>query len=159
TTTVARLSAAQLARPGVVFRHDRWRYRTTGRHVAQGGMGTVHALERRAVAGGPVEPVVAKTFHAHYFYQLRTDEVTLRDHEANAAAVARLGGLAHDTLLPLYVAAPIADNVLMVTPRMTATLLEAISQRLLTSRARAQLLMQAVEGLGCMHQARVLHRD
>jgi serine/threonine protein kinase len=159
TVLLGALRAEHLAQPNVVFRHDRWLYRTTGQHLAQGGMGTVHILERRADGGDAIEIVVGKTFHATYLYQLHTDDVTRRDHQANLAAVARLAALDHPGILPTYVATAIADNYLFVTPRMGATLLEAITRHQLTPRARTQLLVLALEGLARLHDARIVHRD
>src|SRR5262249_39201702 len=96
---------------------------------------------------------------ANYLHQLRTDEVTRRDHHTNLAAMARIAAIDHPNILPTYVAAPIADNYLFVTPQMSGTLLEAISQRGLTPRARVKLAIQALEGLGRLHENRLLHRD
>ena len=76
----------------------------------------------------PIERVVGKVFHSNYLYQLRTDEVTRRDHHNNLAAMARIAAIEHPNILPTYVSAPIADNYLFVTPRMGMTLLEAIAQ-------------------------------
>ena len=94
-----------------------------------------------------IEAVVGKVFHSNYLYQLRTDEVTRRDHHNNLAAMARIAAIEHPNILPTYVSAPIADNYLFVTPRMGMTLLEAIGKHNLTPRARTKLLVQALEGL------------
>ena len=159
TTSIGTLRAEDLTRPDAVFRYNRYLYRTTGVHLADGGMGSVYRLERRADGDDRIEEVVGKTFQANYLYQLRTDEVTRRDHHTNLAAMARIAAIEHPNILPSYVSAPIADNYLFVTPRMAATLLEAISKYQLTQRARARLLIQALEGLARLHTARVLHRD
>jgi serine/threonine protein kinase len=98
-------------------------------------------------------------FHSNYLYQLRTDEVTRRDHHNNLAAMARIAAIEHPNILPTYVSAPIADNYLFVTPRMGMTLLEAITKHTLTPRARCKLLVQALEGLATLHAARLIHRD
>jgi tRNA A-37 threonylcarbamoyl transferase component Bud32 len=159
TTALAALQGAQLASAGVVFRHDRWLYRTTGRFIAQGGVGVVHEVERRADGNGPIERVAAKTFHPHHLYQLRTDEVALRDHQLSLAALGRIAGLSHPGVMPTYVAAPLADNFINVTPLMGPTLLEAVHAQPLSPRARVRLLLSALEGLARLHQARILHRD
>jgi len=159
TTSIGTLLAEHLAQPGVVFRYNRWLYRTTGQHISQGGMGTVYRLDRRADGDDRIEVVVGKTFHANYLYQLRTDEVTRRDHHTTLAATARIAALEHPNVLPIYVAAAIADNYLFVTPRMGGTLLEAISRHQLTPRARTKLLIQALEGLAALHAANIVHRD
>lgn len=159
TTSVGTLRADELAQPGVCFRYGRYLYQTTGAKLAQGGMGVVYDLERRLDGSGPVEAVVGKAFHANYLFQLRTDEVTRRDHSTNLQATTRIAALEHNAILPLYVAAPIADNYLFVTPRLSMTLLEAISKQGLTPRARVILLMQALSGLSRMHRERLLHRD
>jgi serine/threonine protein kinase len=159
TTSIGTLRSDDLARPDVVFRYNHYLYRTTGTHLSNGGMGTVYALERRDDGTGVVERVVGKVFHSNYLYQLRTDEVTRRDHHNNLAAMARIAAIEHPNILPTYVSAPIADNYLFVTPRMGMTLIEAITKHNLTPRARTKLLAQALEGLGTLHAARLVHRD
>ena len=159
TTSIGTLRSEDLARDGAVFRYNHYLYRTLGTHVSNGGMGTVYALERCEDGSGVHEAVVGKVFHSNYLYQLRTDEVTRRDHHNNLAAMARIAAIEHPNILPTYVSAPIADNYLFVTPRMGMTLLEAIGKHNLTPRARTKLLVQALEGLGTLHQARIVHRD
>lgn len=158
-TQLSTLRADDLQRADLIFRSDRYLYRTLGVHLASGGMGSVFEMERRLDGQGIVEAVVGKSFQTNYLQQIRSDEVTRRDHHINLAAVARIAALSHPGLLPIYLAAPIADNYLFVTPRMGPTLLEAISRHQLTARARTQLLMQALDALGHLHEARLLHRD
>src|SRR5690349_9526521 len=134
TTTIAALRADELGTPGVVVRYGRYLYRTVGKKLGQGGMGVVFELERRLDGAGPVEQTVAKTFHNNYLFQLRTDEVTRRDHQTNLQAMARIATIDHPALLPLYISSAIADNYLFVTPRLSMTLLEAISRQNLTPR-------------------------
>src|ERR1700712_144147 len=122
-------------------------------------MGTVYELERRDDESGTIEQIVGKVFHSSYLYQLRTDEVTRRDHHNNLAAMARIAAIEHPNILPTYVSAPIADNYLFIPPRMGVTLLEAISKHNLTPRARTKLLVQALDGLATLHAARLVHRD
>jgi hypothetical protein len=86
TTSIGTLRADELAQPGVVFRYGRYLYQTTGAKLSQGGMGVVYDMERRLDGTGPNEAVVGKTFHANYLFQLRTDEVTRRDHATNLHA-------------------------------------------------------------------------
>jgi serine/threonine protein kinase len=159
TTSIGTLRSGDLAQPGHAFRYNRYTYRTLGKHLSNGGMGSVYELERCDVTSGVVEPVVGKVFHANYLHQLRTDEVTRRDYNHNLAAMARIAAIEHPNILPTYVSTPIADNYLFVTPRMGMTLLEAIQKHGLTPRARTKLLVQALEGLGTMHAARLVHRD
>ena len=159
TTSIGTLRSDDLAAEGNVFRYNRYLYRTNGAHLANGGMGTVYELERRDDDSGIVERVVGKVFHSNYLYQLRTDEVTRRDHHHNLAAMARIAAIEHPNILPTYVSAPIADNYLFVTPRMAMTLLESIQKHGLTPRTRTKLLVQALEGLGTLHAARLVHRD
>ncbi|HUJ58993.1 MAG TPA: protein kinase [Kofleriaceae bacterium] len=159
STSIGTLRSEDLARQGQVFRYNRYLYRTSGEHLSNGGMGTVYELERRDADTGDQEAVVGKVFHSNYLYQLRTDEVTRRDHHNNLAAMARIAAIEHPNILPTYVSAPIADNYLFVTPRMGMTLLEAIPKHNLTPRARTKLLIQALEGLATLHQARLIHRD
>ena len=159
TTSIGTLRSEDLTRDGVVFRYNHFLYRTTGTHLSNGGMGTVYELSRRDDESGAIEKVVGKVFHASYLHQLRTDEVTRRDHHNNLAAMARIAALEHPNILPTYVSAPIADNYLFVTPRMGMTLIEAITKHNLTPRARTKLLVQALEGLSTLHAARLIHRD
>src|SRR5688572_15757876 len=159
TTSIGTLRSEDLAKPKMVFRYNRYIYRTNGKHLSNGGMGTVYELERRDDATGAIERTVGKVFHSNYLYQLRTDEVTRRDHHNNLAAMARIAALEHPNILPTYVSAPIADNYLFVTPRMGTTLLEACTKHNLTPRARTKLLIQALEGLSTLHAARLIHRD
>lgn len=159
TTSIGTLRSEDLTKPGATFRYNRYLYRMLGKHLSNGGMGTVHEMERRDEDSGVVEPVVGKVFHASYLHQLRTDDVTRRDHHNNLAAMARIAAIEHPNILPTYVSAPIADNYLFVTPRMGVTLLEAIAKHNLTPRARTKLLVQALEGLATLHAARLVHRD
>ena len=159
TTSIGTFKSDDLTKPGVVFRYNRYLYRTLGKHLSNGGMGAVYELERRDDNTGVVEAVVGKVFHANYLFQLRTDEVTRRDHHNNLAAMARIAAIEHPNILPTYVSAPIADNYLFITPRMGMTLLEAIPKHNLTPRARTKLLVQALEGLATLHAARLIHRD
>src|SRR5690348_1039346 len=145
TTSVGTLRSDDLARPDQVFRYNHYAYKTLGQHLSNGGMGTVYELQRRDDETGATEAVVGKVFHSNYLYQLRTDEVTRRDHHNNLAAMARIAAIEHPNILPTYVSAPIADNYLFVTPRMGLTLLEAIGKHNLTHRARTKLLVQALE--------------
>jgi serine/threonine protein kinase len=159
TTSVGTLRAEELQRADVVFRYGRYLYRTVGHHLNDGGMGSVYTLERAADGGGAIESVVGKVFQQNYLHQLRTDEVTRRDHHTNLAAMARIAAIDHPNILPTYITAPIADNYLFVTPKMSSTLLEAINKHQLTQRARVKLLIQALEGLSRLHEHRILHRD
>ncbi|HET9989590.1 MAG TPA: protein kinase [Kofleriaceae bacterium] len=159
TTSIGTLRSDDLTRDGVVFRYNHFLYQTSGTHLSNGGMGTVYELRRRDDETGAIENVVGKVFHASYLHQLRTDEVTRRDHHNNLAAMARIAALEHPNILPTYVSATIADNYLFVTPRMGVTLLEAIAKHNLTPRARTKLLVQALEGLSTLHAARLIHRD
>ncbi|MEO8706577.1 MAG: protein kinase, partial [Kofleriaceae bacterium] len=159
TTSIGTLRSEDLAKPNLVFRYNRYVYRTNGKHLSNGGMGSVYELERRDDETGIVERIVGKVFHSNYLYQLRTDEVTRRDHHNNLAAMARIAAIEHPNILPTYVSAPIADNYLFVTPRMGMTLLEAITKHTLTPRARCKLLVQALDGLSTLHAARLIHRD
>src|SRR3954471_1455056 len=159
TTSIGTFKSEDLTKPGVTFRYNHYLYRMRGKHLSNGGMGTVYEMDRRDETTGVVEPVVGKVFHATYLNQLRTDEVTRRDHHNNLAAMARIAAIEHPNILPTYVSAPIADNYLFITPRMGMTLLEAIAKHNLTPRARTKLLVQALDGLQTMHAARLIHRD
>src|ERR1043165_471998 len=159
TTSIGTFKSDDLTKPGEVFRYNRYLYRTIGKHLSNGGMGAVYELERRDDATGAIEQVVGKVFHSNYLFQLRTDEITRRDHHNNLAAMARIAAIEHPNILPTYVSAPISDNYLFVTPRMGVTLLEALAKHNLTPRSRTKLLVQALEGLSTLHAARLIHRD
>ena len=145
TTSIGTFKSDDLTRAGTVFRYNRYLYRTLGTHLANGGMGAVYELERRDDDTGAIEAVVGKVFHSNYLFQLRTDDITRRDHHNNLAAMARIAAIEHPNILPTYISAPIADNYLFVTPRMGMTLLEAITKCALTPRARCKLLVQALD--------------
>lgn len=156
---LAELRTDALSREGVVFEHEGYLYRTTGAHLSQGGMGAVVHMERYHPGEGGVEAVVAKTFHSQYLYQLRTDEITRRDHAVTMAAFETLRSLGHPHLLPTYISAPIADNHIFVTPKMADTLLEATVRGRLSQRQRVELLIQSLRGLASLHEKRLIHRD
>src|ERR1700691_4917745 len=90
TTSIGVMVSDDLTKADQVFRYNHYLYRTLGAHLSNGGMGTVSELERRDDNTGAIEPVVGKVFHSNYLYQLRTDEVTRRDHHNNLAAMARI---------------------------------------------------------------------
>src|SRR5262249_22974877 len=71
TVSIGAFRSEDLAKPDAVFRYNRYLYRTTGKHLSNGGMGTVYELERRDDATGAIEAVVGKVFHANYLFQLR----------------------------------------------------------------------------------------
>ena len=47
TTSIGTLRSEDLQRDGVVFRYNHYLYRTNGKHLSNGGMGTVYELQRR----------------------------------------------------------------------------------------------------------------
>lgn len=156
--SLGEMRADEMRQEGVVFRHGGHLYRTGGRHLSHGGMGSVFHMARRAGEAG-VEEVVGKIFHAQYLYQLRTDDITLRDHRITLSALDAIRDIEHPHLLPIYVSEPLADNHLMVSPRKADTLLELVARSDSSPRRRVRLLMQALEGLCALHEARLLHRD
>ncbi|WP_428265288.1 serine/threonine-protein kinase [Haliangium sp.] len=156
---LAELRAEDLRSEGRVFRHGDHLYRTTGQHLSHGGMGSVFLMERRSEAEGESEPVVGKVFHAQYLYQLRTDEITGRDHRTTLDAIAHIARIDHPHLLPVYLSEPVADNHLFISPRKADTLLGLVARGALSARRRVRLLMQALRGLSVLHESRLLHRD
>ena len=159
TRLLAEMRAADLQADGVVFSHGRHLYRTTGEHLSAGGMGAVYIMERYSRDTGAVEPVVGKTFHAQYLYQLRTDDITRRDHETNLHAMDVISRMDHPNLLPTYISEPLVDNHLLVSPRMGETLQEVVARGMLSSRQRVALLVQALHGMLALHDSRLIHRD
>lgn len=153
------LRAADLGTEGVVFRYGPYLYRTTGRHLNQGGMGSVYHMDRYSEGTRRVESVVGKTFHPQYLHQLRTDEITRHDHETNLNALEFLTQVDHPHLLPLYISEAISDNHLIVSPLMGDTLHEAVTRKMLSPRRRVELLIQALDGLAALHELRLIHRD
>ncbi|MEM9493727.1 MAG: protein kinase, partial [Myxococcota bacterium] len=159
TCHLSKLRAADLQTDGVVFRQDCNLYRTTGKHLSNGGMGSVFIMERFSEDSGAVEPVVGKTFHSQYLYQLRTDDITRREHEANLHAMELLSRTEHPNLLPTYLSAQIADNHLLVSPLLGYTLHECVARGRLSPRQRVVMLIQALHGLCALHETRLIHRD
>jgi serine/threonine protein kinase len=162
--SLVEMRADDLRRDGVVFRHGEYLYRTTGRHLSHGGMGSVFVMERRPDARpgappGAVEDVVGKVFHAQYLYQLRTDEIARRDYETTMNALEAIRRIGHPNLLPVYVSERVADNHLRVSPRWADTLLGVVSRGAAPPRRRVRLLIQALEGLYALHDNRLIHRD
>ena len=152
--SLAKLNADHFKEPGTVFEWEDYHYRTTGREIGTGGMGSVFLLSRRPSNGSAEsEPVVGKVFHAEYLYQLRTDEITRNDHESVIRNIEKIQTLHHPNLLETYVSTPIDHNHLTVCPHKCETLLQAISTRRLSSRQRLELLAQALRGTGGSAQA------
>lgn len=153
------LSAAELATAGVVFEHPSGMYRTTGKNVGSGGMGDVYLLARLDPSSGELETVVGKVFHYEYLYQIRTDEISRRDHDTVQRYIKTIAQIQHPNLLPTYVAEEISDNYLTVTPLKAGTLLNAVRTKSLPQRRRVELLIEAIRGLCALHQHGFLHRD
>jgi hypothetical protein len=149
------LRAADLERAGLEFVDGGLRFRTTGEHIGHGGMGNAFLLAMGDGDGG----AVGKVFHSEYLYQLRTDEITRRDHTAVLTNMSVIAGLGHPHVLPILISSPIADNHLTVTPRQHCTLLHAISTGSIAPRRRVELLLQALRGLSALHAAGFVHRD
>lgn len=156
--SVSKMRADDLRREGIVFRHGAYLYRTTGRHLSHGGMGSVFLMERQGDSGA-VEAIVGKVFHAQYLYQLRTDDVARRDYQTTLSALEAIRRIEHPNLLPLYVSERLVDNHLLISPRMADTLLEFVSRGDSSPRHRVRLLIQALEGLYTLHENRLIHRD
>ena len=156
--SVSKMRADDLRREGIVFRHGAHLYRTTGRHLSHGGMGSVSVMERQSDSGA-VEAIVGKVFHAQYLYQLRTDDVARRDYQTTLSALEAIRRIEHPNLLPLYVSERLVDNHLMISPRMADTLLEVVARGDSSPRHRVRLLLQALEGLYTLHENRLIHRD
>ncbi|HKE18446.1 MAG TPA: protein kinase [Kofleriaceae bacterium] len=151
------LRAADLEKPGLVFVDGPQRFRTTGAHVGHGGMGNAFLLGVGDDEGPPA--AVGKVFHSEYLYQLRTDEITRRDHTSVLTHMNSIAALGHPNVLPILISSPIADNHLTVTPRQSATLLHAITTGALAPRRRVELLLHALRGLSALHAAGFVHRD
>jgi serine/threonine protein kinase len=156
--SVSKMRADDLRREGIVFRHGAHLYRTSGRLLSHGGMGSVFLMERQGDSGA-VEAVVGKIFHAQYLYQLRTDDVARRDYQTTLSALEAIRRIEHPNLLPLYVSERLVDNHLMISPRMADTLLEVVARGDSSPRRRVRLLIQALEGLATLHESRLIHRD
>jgi serine/threonine protein kinase len=161
--TLSEIRAADLEQVGLRFTHDDHLFITTGEHIGNGGMGNAFLLTGHAT--GPAAdpqaafPAVGKVFHSEYLYQLRTDEITRRDHNSVLAHIHVIGKLDHPNILPLLVSAPISDNHITVTPLQACTLLQAVSTGALPARRRVELLIQALRGLSALHAAGFVHRD
>ncbi len=152
------LTARSLAAKGVVFQHNGSQFQTTGETIASGGMGDVFLLNQ-LTPDGTLAKAVGKVFHSEYLYQLRSDEVTRTDHELVQRNLKKISQIEHPGLLPTLIAEPIADNYLTVTPLRQSTLLEAVHKNDLTDRRRVKLLLDALRGLGKLHEHGFIHRD
>jgi serine/threonine protein kinase len=144
---------------GIVFRCGHYLYRTTGREMGHGGMGTVFLLARRQGTDGQVQAVIGKVFHSDYLLQLRTDEASRREHDLVMRNIDTIAEIDHPHLLPTYVSTQIADNFLIVSPLRAGTLRESVLQGTLSPRRKVELLMQAMSGLSAVHRHGYLHRD
>ncbi len=156
---LAELKGRDLEQEGVVFRCGQYLYRTTGREMGHGGMGTVFLLGRRQGVDGQVQAVIGKVFHSDYLLQLRTDKASRREHDLVMSNIDNIAELDHPHLLPTYVSAQIADNFLIISPLRAATLRETVVQGTLSPRRKVELLMQAMSGLSEVHRNGFLHRD
>ena len=156
---LTKLTSSDMETAGVVFRCGQYFYRTTGKEIGQGGMGTVYLMGRRLGIGGQTQAVVGKVFHPDYLLQLRTDEPSRREHALVMKNIDSIAEIDHPHLLPTYVSTRIADNFLIISPLRSATLREVIAQGLLSPRRKIELLMQAMSGLNAMHEDGFLHRD
>ena len=61
---LAELRGRDLEESGIVFRCGQHLYRTTGREMGHGGMGTVFLMGRRLGTGGQEQAVIGKVFHS-----------------------------------------------------------------------------------------------
>ena len=160
---LGQLIAADLARPGVVFEHGGYLYRTTGNTAGQGGMGNTYLVAYRPVDGGAPQArdqaAVAKVFHGEYLRGMKTDPVVQRDSECAMRSLKAIAGLGHPNILPLFVSEPIVDNHLTVTPLQAGTLRQVVRPGCLSQRRRVELLTAALRGLHAIHEAGYIHRD
>jgi len=150
----------EIADGGVPFAFRGYWYQSTGEAVGNGGMGTAYSMVR-CPEGQPraVEQVVGKVFHEEYLYQLRTDPITRSDHQMVVRSMERLTEIEHPNVLRNYIAHPIANNYLNVTPRRATTMAAAVVQHKLSPRQRVELLIQALAAVSCLHDAGMVHRD
>lgn len=157
------LRAADLARPGVVFEHGGYLYRTTGSTAGQGGMGNTYLVAYRPADGGAPQArdqaAVAKVFHGDYLRGLRGDPIVQRDAASALRSLKAISRLEHPNILPLFLSEPIADNHLTVTPLQAGTLRQVVRPGCLSQRRRVELLTSALRGLHAMHEAGFIHRD
>jgi serine/threonine protein kinase len=146
---------------GAEFLHDGFIYSTTGRRLGQGGMGNCYLVQRRRaeLPAGESESCVAKAFHSEYLYQLRTDDITRRDHEAVIHNMEAIRSIEHPSLLSTYVSLSIGENHLTITPEKECTLKHLVSTQDVEPVRRVELLLQALRALSCLHRARLVHRD
>lgn len=153
------IRARDLETGGIVFRCGQYQYRTTGREMGHGGMGTVFLMGRRLGNDGQVQAVVGKVFHPDFLLQLRTDEASRREHKLVMRNIDNIAEIDHPHLLPTFVSTQIADNFLIVSPLRASTLREVVVQGVLGPRRKVELLMQAMSGLSAVHRNGYLHRD
>jgi serine/threonine protein kinase len=161
---ISELTAADLARPGVVFRHGGYVYRTTGTNAGTGGMGNTYLLAFRPAdrIESPLQrdqAAVGKVFHGEYLRCVKNDPMLRRDQDCSLRSLAALARLDHPNILPVFLSEPIADNHLTVTPLQAGTLRQVVRPGCLSQQRRVDLLVSALRGLDAMHRAGFIHRD
>lgn len=144
---------------GVVFSHNEHLYRTTGKKLGHGGMGSVYLMARKRGDDRVPQAVVGKLFHSDYLLQLRTDEMAKVEHERVMTSVDTIAEIDHPHLLPTFISQQISDNHLIVSPLRAETLREVVARENLSPRARVELLIQAMRGISVLHENGFLHRD
>ncbi len=156
---IADLRARDLETAGVVFSHGEYLYRTTGKKLGTGGMGSVYLMARRDHSQGVPHPVVGKVFHTDYLLQLQTDAVAQSEHERVMASVDAIAHIDHPHLLPTYLSGKISDNYIFVSPLRSETLREVALHGRLSAHEKVSLLLQAIDGISILHEKGFLHRD
>jgi len=155
---VSSLYAEELLIPGEVFRAGDSLYRTTGERLGEGGMGVTYLLERRRSGKSGSSQAVAKLFFEEFLAQVSEDEVARRHFDHTLHVLRRIQRLNDLHVMPMYVAEPIRDNFLQVTPYLGKPF-SALLDEEMSPRRRVSLLLQAVRGLRTLHEQGILHSD
>ncbi len=149
----------EIAADGVVFATHEARYRTMGKPVGEGGMGTAFLLAREDPSTGEVTAAVAKLFREELMAQIAQDPASRRHFDHHLDVLARVEQIDDLHVMPLYASSSVRDNHLLLSPFLGPPLIELLLADELSPRQRVGLVLQAARGLRTLHEHRIVHGD